>query len=144
MIRVWLQVDQVIFTSPRFPLQLFIQPITYAFPEAFSLVKNGRRLRLNTIFYLVQRLRMRGAVLTQFHISSCIVKESPMKKIIRNPILRTSQFQFSASPVSKINSFVPLITQWQVFTSSAGGRQLTFWLEWGISLLSVLELRNIQ
>ena len=47
------------------------------------------RLRLTIRMYLVQLLRFTGLVLTQFRTSSGLVKESPIKIITWNPILRT-------------------------------------------------------
>jgi hypothetical protein len=105
MIRVRLPVDHVNFSSPHSPLHLLIRRITFPLPEDFSSVKNSRFLRLTTRIYLVQRLRMRGAVLTQFHISSCLVNKSPMKILVWKPYYIHTEFQFSASPVNKNKLF---------------------------------------
>jgi len=78
--------------------------------------------------YLVQRLRMRGAVLTKLYISSCLVNKSLMKILIWKSYYVHTEFQFSASLVSK-NKFVRSInntmTDRHVIRRRQAGRILT-------------------
>ena len=87
VIFVSLPVDQVILSSPQFPLSLFIQPIIYSFTVCFFL--NAKRTPLETYPFLLSssEFKMIGAVPPQFQMPPCPTKESPLKILISISVL---------------------------------------------------------
>jgi hypothetical protein len=90
-------VYQAIFSSPHFPLSLFIQPIFYLFTGFFFL--NVKRSPLETYHLLLSssEFKMMGAVPPQFQIPPCRIKESPLKILISIFVLRSYRL-----PISRI------------------------------------------
>jgi hypothetical protein len=77
----------------------FIDPTSHLFNYQKSVPGVKRPALENTRFYLVQKLRMRGAVPPQIHMSSCCDRESPLRIVLSNSILRTYRIR-----VFRINS----------------------------------------
>ena len=86
---VWLPVEQAIFSSPHFPISLFIQPIIYSFTGFVFL--NVKRTPLETFPFLLSssEFKMIGAVPPHFQMPPWRIKESPLKILISISLLRS-------------------------------------------------------